>query len=294
MAAQSKQRTASSIQLQAARYTLCALSLMVSACVPLSQLPPGSVEGVEQAAAQKEASETVTFPDIDPGGTQVTTLHFVLRGYTDADLRPISVMAESLYNKIGSDTGLYSYLAGGQYKILVYKDRAEYLTKTKLPDWSRAVASGDTLYLYPGLDLEPVLAHEMTHLLFNSFMGQEAALKYRWINEGLAMNQEMSKVTDGSRSYPTSANSNIRQNRIPFSQMTFFTPLTEEKRAVDTWYQQVQSVVSYLLNQGSALNFAGMLTALRNGIDIDRAIADNYPGKFRNLIEVENAWKYTI
>lgn len=275
--------------------TALTVAIGLSACVPLSQLPPGSVEGVSQEAPKMDVPTAVEFPSVDPGGTQVSTLHFTLTGYTDAELRPISVMAESLYNKISSDTGIYSYLSTAQYKIVVYKDREEYLRKTKLPEWSRAVASGDALYLYPGVDLEPVLAHEMTHLLFNNFMGARAAQQYRWINEGLAMYEELNKMTDGSRNtYQSLANTNLRQNRVAFSQMTFFTPLTEEKRAVDAWYQQVQSVVTYILNQGTALNFAGMLNAIRNGIDIDRAIADNYPGKFRSLSEVENAWKHTI
>ena len=126
-------------------------------------------------------------------------------------------------------------------------------------------------------------------------MGAQPARTYRWINEGLAMNQELAKMSDGSRmTYQSAVTATLRQNRVPFSQMTFFTPLSEEKRAVDTWYQQVQSVTAYLLSQGTALNFSSMLGALRNGIDIDRAIADHYPGKFRSLSEVETAWKYTI
>jgi hypothetical protein len=53
-------------------------------------------------------------------------------------------------------------------------------------------------------------------------------------------------------------------------------------------------VVAFLLSQGGALNFANMLNSLRSGADLDKAIADNYPGKFRSLGELENAWKFTI
>lgn len=270
--------------------------LCLSSCVPLDQLPPETRAklGAEPTtvAAAPEAS---AFPDIDPGGTEMTTLHFHYRGYSEQELRTISVMAESLYNSIASVTGLYSYLSPGPYNVVVYKDRDEYLAKTRMPKWSRAVAVRDAIFLYPGPDVEPTLAHELTHLLFNTFMGEGPARKYRWINEGLAMNQEMAKWPDGERArYAASAADQLRNRRLPFSQMTFFVPASEEDHAVDAWYQQVQSVTAYLLQQGSALSFAGFLIALRSDTDPDRAIADNYPGKFRSLADLEAAWKHTI
>ena len=36
---------------------------------------------------------------------------------------------------------------------------------------------------------------------------------------------------------------------MPMSQMMFFVTNTEEKRRTDAWYQQVESVVTYLLSQ---------------------------------------------
>src|SRR5436190_11091948 len=159
----------------------CLVSL--SACVSLEQLPPGAAGAPSVDPSIRGAQ---TFPDIDPGGTSISSLHFTLKGYSEADIRPVSVMAENLYLKIGNDTGLYSFLASGNYTIVVYRDRQEYLKKTQQPEWSRAVASGGSIYLYPGSDVEPVLAHEMTHLIFNSYM-QDKAVSYRWINEGLAM-----------------------------------------------------------------------------------------------------------
>ena len=76
--------------------------------------------------------------------------------------------------------------------------------------------------------------------------------------------------------------------------LTFFVTNTEEKRLTDGWYQQVESVVSYLLAQGSPLTFAQMLGELRSGFDIDRALSDAYSAKFKSLNDLEAAWKYTI
>jgi len=81
---------------------------------------------------------------------------------------------------------------------------------------------------------------------------------------------------------------------VPFSQMTFVIPTTKDKRRDDIWYMQTESVVNYLLTQGSGLAFGALLNSLRAGADIDQALAANYPGKFRSLTDLENAWKYTV
>lgn len=264
--------------------------LTLTSCVSLEQLPPGSLP--EQAGGQ--GSAPASFPDIDPGGTSITSLHFTLRGYTEGELRTISQLAESLYNKVGNDTGLYSFLASGSYSIVVYRDRDEYLAKTRLPSWSRAVTSGNAIYLYPGSDLEPALIHEMTHLIFNSYMGDKTK-SLRWLNEGLAMFEERSRMSEVDRSaFQNAQGRELRSNKMPFSQMVFFTPLTEEQRRVDQWYLQVESVVAYLLAQAPSLNFANMMNAIRQGQDVDAAIAQSYPGKFGSLAALEQSWKYSI
>jgi hypothetical protein len=269
------------------------LLVCLSACVPLDQLPPGSIPGPVPGSSAT-GGKAANFADLDPGSTQITTLHFTLRGYNDNDLRPVSMIAESLYNKIGNDTGLYSFLASGSFTLVVYHDKDEYLRKTHLPSWSRAVATGNSIYLYPGDDLEPVLVHEMTHLIFNTYMGDKATT-LRWLNEGLAMYEELSKMPESDRAAFTSSQlTQLRDRKMSFSQMTFFTPLTEEQRRVEIWYQQVESVIAFLMSQGSALNFASMLNEIRGGSDIDRALGNAYPGKFHSLNELEQAWKYTV
>jgi hypothetical protein len=265
------------------------LLLCLFSCVSLEQLPPGAVP-----ASPTPTSATGGYPDLEPGNTSVTSAHMTLKGYSQTDLETLKLVAESLYSKIGSDTGLYSFLASENYTLVAYRDRDEYLKKTKQPAWSHAVVSGKTLYFYyPADDLEPVLIHNMTHMVLESYLGDKAS-SFKWLVEGLAMHEEVSKMTDSDRTAYANLKANqLRQNRVPFSQMTFFVSNSEENRRTDSWTQQVESVVSYLLAQGSALSFAQLLSELRS-VDIDRALSDAYPGKFRSLSELENLWKYTI
>jgi hypothetical protein len=267
------------------------LLLVFVGCVSLDQLPPGSIPAGLLAPSTATAAG---YGDLDVGGTSMTATHFTLKGYSDYELRLVSQLAESLYNKIGSDTGLYSFLASENFTVVLYKDQEEYLRKTRQSNGSRIVSAGTSIYTYPGSDLEPAFAHELTHVIVRSYLGHNAA-PLKWLTEGLAMVEELSRMTEADRSaYQASKSLQLRQERIPFSQMTFFVSKTEEKRHTDAWYQQVESVINYLLSQGSPLAFAQMMSELRSGVEIDRAISDAYPGKFRSLNDLEAAWKYTI
>lgn len=223
-----------------------------------------------------------------------TSAHFTIKGYSQPDLDAIKLMAENEINKIGTDTGLYSFIASQNYLLVAYRDRDEFLKKTHEPNWSHVAISGKAMaFYYPDADLEPIMAHFMTHLVFRGYMGDKAAT-IKWVDEGLAMNEEVSKMSAPDQStYSNSKSNNLHTNKMPFSQMTFFVTQTEENRRTDVWYQQTESVMTYLMAQGSALAFAQFLGELRT-VEMDQAISDSYAGKFRGLNDLESAWKSTI
>ena len=269
-------------------FLLSAISILLSSCVPV---PP---ELMPQAPGAPTSAGAV-YPDLDPGGTSITSLHFTLKGYNETELHSISAVVEDVDNKIGMDTGLYSYLAGQSFIVVVYKDQNEYTTKTHQSNLSRAVVGGNAIYTYSGPDIEPALAHQLVHLVMNAYFGDKSNSSLKWLVEGLAMHEELARMTDADRSiYQTSQSNNLRRQRMPFMQMTFFTTASEEHRRDDAWYQQVESVVSFMLKQGSNLSFAAFLDSLRNGKDLDRAISDNYPGKYRGFADLEQSWVSTI
>jgi hypothetical protein len=264
-----------------------AAMMFLAACVPV---PP---ELMPQAPGTS-APGSATYGELDPGSTSISSLHFTLKGYNENDLRAISSTAEDVFNKIGTDTGLYSYLAGQSFTIVVYKDQTEYATKTKQTAPLRAVISGSIVYTYPGPDLDPMLAHQLMHIVFNVYMADKAK-PLQWLGEGLAMYEEVARMGESDLVvYQTTQNNKLRNERQPFSQMTFFAGGDEARRRQDIWYLQVESVVAYLLKQGSSLTFAAFLSELRNGSDLDHALADNYGGKYRGAADFETSWATTL
>ena len=267
----------------ASPFLLITVSLFLSSCVPV---PPEMMPSSPGSAASSTA-----FPDIDPGGTSVTSLHFALRGYSEVDMRAVSASAEDIFNKIGTDTGLYSYLAGQTFTIVLYKDQAEYATKTRQTSPLRVVIGAGTIYTYPGPDLEPMLAHQLMHLIFATYMADKAS-SLNWLNEGLAMYEEVNRMSQSDKVvFQTTQANKLRTERQPFSQMVFFAGSAEDRRRQDVWYLQVESVIDFMLKQGTSLTFAALLNQLRNGTDIDHAIAENYNGKYRGWADLETSWQ---
>ncbi len=257
----------------------------LSSCVPV---PP---ELLPDAPAGSATTSGMAYPDLDSGSLSITTSHFTFKGYTEYDMRTVSAAAEAIYDRIDADTGLHGYMTAGNYQIVLYSGPEEYIRKTRQPTWSRAISASGTIYTFSGPDLEPVLAHEMTHLVFNGYMGEQART-LRWLNEGLAMVEEVNRMPAGEKAaFQNAQREQLLKEKIPFSRMTFFMPDSEEKRRSEGWYLQVHSVTTFLLGQGSSLAFAGFLSSLRNGIDIDRALDTNYPGRIRNFNDLETLWK---
>ena len=265
------------------------LAFFLTSCVPIDQLPPGTVP--DQPGRNKSA---VAFPDIDAPAATLNTTHFVIRGYSESVIRPVSATAENIFGRVANETGLYSYLSSVTYNLVVYKDKDEFALKTKMNPDVRATTAGMTIYTYPGPGLEPAFAYEVTGLAFRQYLDQKAE-PLRWIEEGLALDQQIEQSSEGDRSaFIARQSRDLRDKRIAFQQMTFALPASKDNRTTELWYLQVESVIHYLLAQGSALSFAGFLNSLRAGADVDQALASNYPGKFRSLADLESAWKYTL
>lgn len=255
---------------------LMAAILLVGACVPL---PPGEAPGSPRLR-QRVRPE---FPALDPGAKVLDSLHFQVHAYGTDGAGEASRRAENLYTKLMTDTGLYSFLPEGLYPIIIYASRGEFLRKTRLPAWSSGAAVGNAIYTFEGPHLGAVLAHEITHLIFYEYMGR-GVVHTRWFNEGLAVYEEQEAA-------PDLAPSSFVAVPISFDEMVRMTPFSEEQRRVSAWYQQVGSVVRFMIERGGRVGVSHFLRALRSGRNVDQALQLGFPGSWRNLSELEAAWR---
>ncbi len=234
------------------------------------------------------------FKGLDPGYKSQETAHFAVDAYTPAATALYASLCEENYSRIMQDLGLYSFVPARPYNVTVYRDAAEYHSKTGQPDWSGGATYGNALLLYGGGGLKATLGHEMTHLVFNEFMGLGQARQLRWLNEGVAVYEESRANQSSSAFYTARLADSVASNPIPFSQMVNLAPQDDANRGVDRWYAQVGSVAGFMIRQGGSFNFSLFLGKLRDGAAMDKAIGETYNGMWASLADVEKAWKLEV
>lgn len=267
------------------RLFLPAVLLCLAACVDVPT-------GASPAAARLPVDSP--YQGLDPGHKTEETAHFKVSAYTSEGARKYAALCEANYTRIMQDLGLYSFVPARPYNVVIYKDAAEFRARTGQPAWSGGAAYGNALLLFEGEALNATMAHEMTHLVFNEFMGLSQAAQLRWLNEGVAVYEEMRSDQNSAAAYASRIASDVKINPIPFSQMVNLAPVNESQKTVDRWYSQVGSVVGFLIRQGGSFNFSIFLGRLRDGASADRALADTYPGLWAKLSDVEKAWKLEV
>ncbi|OGR74433.1 MAG: hypothetical protein A2089_06835 [Elusimicrobia bacterium GWD2_63_28] len=230
------------------------------------------------------------YKGLDPGYKTTETAHFVINAYDSSAAAHYASLCEENYSRIMQDLGLYSFVPARPYNVVIYRDAAEFHAKTGQPEWSGGAAYGNALLLFEGEGLRATMAHEMTHLVFNEFMGLSQAASLRWLNEGVAVYEEMRSDTGSAAVYAARLANTVTPNPVPFTQMVNLAPQNESLRNVDRWYAQVGSVVSFLVRQGGSFSFSIFLGKLRDGATVDRALEDTYNGMWRKLSDVEKAW----
>jgi hypothetical protein len=262
------------------------LPLLLLLCCACVDLPTGG-EGAPEASLAPVASP---FKGLDPGYKSEETAHFALDAYSSSGAALYASLCEENYSRIMQDLGLYSFVPARPYNVVVYRDAAEYHAKTGQPDWSGGATYGNALLLFEGEGVKATLGHEMTHLIFNEFMGLAQAAQLRWLNEGVAVYEETRANQASSAYYTARLADSLSDNPIPFSQMINLAPQDDAHRGVDRWYAQVGSVAGFMIRQGGSFNFSLFLGRLRDGGAMDKAIEATYPGMWTKLADVEKGW----
>ena len=259
---------------------LCALSF--GGCVPID----------EAMLPKTQSSQAIEAPykGLDPGYKSSESLHFIVKAYSSETVQRYSALCEENYQRIMRDLGIYSFVPSKPYNIVIYKDGAEYRLKTSQPDWSGGITYGNAILIYESEISVGVLAHEMTHLIFNEFMGLSVPEGLRWLNEGLAVYEEMRADYRSKAFYEEKITKDISLNPVPFSQLMNLVPRGQKDAIIERWYAQAGSVAAFMLRQGGALSFSSFLGSLKDGRSIDSAVAGSFSGLWNDMKDVERAW----
>ena len=235
------------------------------------------------------------FPGLDPGAQESQSLHFLVKAYGLDTVRTVADTLEQHYNRVMTDTGLYSFRPRGLYTVVVYGTQDEYRKKTGQPEWSGGVAVGNAIYTFLSPRLDGVLSHEMTHLIWYEYMGGRLNQDHRWVNEGLAVFQENKAMgSRGQGDMFAAVRGSLRTQPVPMDQMIRLVPATERAYDVSVWYAQAESMVRFMIERGGRIGFSKFLEALRYDKNFDQAVAEGFPGQWRTLAELDLDWKRSM
>lgn len=227
------------------------------------------------------------FEDLGPGAHLEPSLRFLVKAYGPAKAKEVSAEAEKDFERVVAHTGLFSFRPGGLYPVTVYKDEEEYLAKTGQPGWSGGVAAGNAIYTYESPDLARTLAHEISHIVYQEYMGGPG--KLRWFNEGLAVYEELQDAGPEDRAVIEGWMAQARADPMPFSRMVDYAP--GEGGGVHLWYGQSASVASWLVEAGGRGGVAKFLELTKSGAGLDQALGQAFPTLCTDLESLEQRWR---
>lgn len=221
--------------------------------------------------------------------------HFIIQYFpaTETGVYKIKDDAEYFYRKITQEFGLTGgnlWAWENRVKILVAKDRQEYLSNFQCPGWSAACVdySNRIIYTYPAQDnFSYILSHELTHIIFREYIG------YRklplWLDEGMATHIEY-RGSYQEQTIATLMKQLIKDNKyLDFTGIDSVFSLSEN-RDTQLFYNQAFSMVYFLIKRFGNEDFSEFLSYLKSGSSVEDALRRAFSG-IENIKSFEEAWK---
>src|SRR5579859_615840 len=131
--------------------------------------------------------------------------HFVIRRQTAFTTGASTIDLERLHNRLRLDLAAFSpWMAKERVTLYLYPNSKSYGEgEFHPPAWSNGIAFYDrriiAVYAHHSPEaLDKIIAHEMTHLLFESYWAESHKMPPSWLNEGLAMMEETERSDEES------------------------------------------------------------------------------------------------
>lgn len=207
---------------------------------------------------------------------------------------------ERVHSRLRMDLGMFSpWMSKEKINLFVYDDHDSYLSGSFAPPkWSNGLAVYDRRAVVMPTMKDPrkmvsVMAHETTHLLFDSYWREANREPPSWINEGLAMLEEAESPDRPETSVWYQQMAAMDPKTFPALEAFFgVTPtkdLHDNQAAVGTWYVQAYAVTHFLLRKHSRLQFKSLCAALREGKPVADALWLTY--RYRRVSDLEKKWQ---
>ena len=227
--------------------------------------------------------------------------HFII--YYDEDIdqayvRKVKDMCERFYWKITKEFNLVRnklWTWGNRAEVYIAKDKDAYADQFECPPWSAACTDyhGKVIYTYLNQErIKPTVAHELAHIIFREYVG--FGNLPLWLDEGIASYIEnLIGGSDLNIYLPVLKQKIASDDYISFGELNsidYYSLSEESEEKVSVFYLESYSVVKFLVKRYGRSDFGSFLSYLRQGNNLDRAIAKTFtPAK--SFDDLEGSWK---
>ena len=167
---------------------------------------------------------------------------------------------------------------------------------TGRPEWSGGAASlGERkIYVYRSDEAFGILAHELTHIYFDSFFPPSNPSPL-WLSEGVATYVQ----SERGLSTPNWLDQNLKLleggSGFKLADLVRIENMQEaDEDNVRLWYAQAYSVVRFLMKLKAGDSFYVFCKELRDGKPANQALYRAYGMPYNRLSSLEYAWRYDL
>ncbi|MFA6582701.1 MAG: hypothetical protein WCS77_00245 [Elusimicrobiaceae bacterium] len=248
---------------------------------------------------QAEPNKHFQAPAPPPGFSVRETEHFLL--YIQSGIAQsageLEQASEGLHKRLMNSLSVYTADENQKVLIYLYADSASYTAATGRPEWSAATSSKSkrSIYTVQGPDTMNLLAHELTHIYFDSFFdaGSPSPL---WLSEGMAILAQ-TEETGFAPAWIEDGDAQIRRGKFfPLAEITEYDNFDGMDSAqIKLWYAQSFSLVRFLRDEINRTdNFYAFCKNLKNGVPVAQSLYRAYGLPFNSLKHLEYAWKESV
>jgi len=182
-------------------------------------------------------------------------------------------------------------------KVYIYfcKTPQTYQKLTGRPAWSGGAANSleRKIFLYESEEALGILAHELTHIYFDSFFPNNNAPL--WLSEGMAVYIQVERAN----SYPRWLKENLEILKngggYKLEDIVRIENLDEANdKSVKLWYAQSYSLVFFLMKLKSGDAFYQFCKNIKDGKPMGSALYRAYGNPYNKISSLEMVWRYDL
>jgi len=241
--------------------------------------------------------ENEEYPQPPAGFAINITKNFVIYEEREKVSEELVKKLENLHGNIMLDLIAFSPWQRDKKVFIYYCHNPQtYQKLTGRPSWSGGAAKSEErkIYLYESEEAFGILAHELSHIYFDTFFGKGSNCPL-WLSEGMAV---FIQVERGS-AYPRWLKDNLEILKngggYKVEDIVRIENLDEgDDKSIRLWYAQSYSLVLFLMRMKQGDAFYKFCKNLKEGQYISRALYNAYGKPYNKLSNLEVVWRYDL